>query len=136
MLRLDSPFVNGDARGMGTRAIAFLATRNADAARRFYEGTLGLELREETDFAIVFDAFGTMLRIQKTPDVKVAPYTAFGLEVDDIAQSLATLIEKGVEPRIYPGLEQDSQGIWTAPSGARVAWFTDPDGHTVSLSQF
>lgn len=121
---------------MTTKAIAFLATKNADASRRFYENVLGLEFVEESEFAIVFDAFGTMLRIQKTPDVKVAPYTAFGLEVDDIASTLAGFIEKGLAPRQYPGLDQDSRGIWTAPSGTQVAWLTDPDGHTISVSQF
>lgn len=126
----------GDARRMATKAIAFLATKSPQASRAFYQDVLGLELVEDTEFAIVFNAFGTMLRIQKTPDVKVASYTAFGLEVDDIAGALARIIEKGVEPRHYPGLDQDSRGIWTAPSGSRVAWLTDPDGHTISLSEF
>lgn len=121
---------------MTTKAIAFLATKNATACRRFYEVVLGLGFVEENEFAIVFDAFGTMLRVQKTPDVKVAPYTAFGLEVDDIAAALTSVMNKGALPRTYPGLEQDERGVWSAPSGARVAWLTDPDGHTISLSQF
>ena len=119
-----------------TKAIAFLATRDANASRRFYEEVLGLRLVDDNDFALVFDAFGTMLRIQKTPDVVTAPYTAFGLEVDDIAASVAALSEKGVPPKRYDGMGQDTQGIWTAPSGAKIAWFADPDGHVVSLSQF
>jgi len=97
---------------------------------------LGLRFIDDDDFALVFDAFGTMLRIQKTPEVVTAPYTAFGLEVSDLAARVTALLEKGVNPRRYPGLDQDAQGIWTSPSGAKVAWFADPDGHVVSLSQF
>jgi len=122
--------------GVTTKAIAFLATRDAKASRRFYEQLLGLTFVDDNDFALVFDAFGTMLRIQKTPDVVTAPYTAFGLEVDDIAAKVATLIDKGQQATRYPGLQQDAQGIWTSPSGAKIAWFGDPDGHVVSLSQF
>jgi len=118
------------------KAIAFLATRDAKASRRFYEQVLGLRFLDDNDFALVFDAFGTMLRIQKTPDVVAAPYTAFGLEVFDIAANVAALLDKGVSARRYPGLEHDAQGIWTSPSGAKIAWFADPDGHVVSLSQF
>lgn len=122
--------------GVTTKAIAFLATRDSKASRRFYEQVMGLRFVDDNDFALVFDAFGTMLRIQKTPDVVTAPYTAFGLEVDDIVRTVAALREKGVEGRRYPGLEQDAQGIWTAPSGAKIAWVADPDGHVVSVSQF
>lgn len=121
---------------MTTKAIAFLATRDARASRRFYEQALGLRFIDDNDFALVFDAFGTMLRIQKTPEVLAAPYTAFGLEVDDIGASVAALLDKGLTARRYPGLEQNEQGIWTSPSGAKIAWFADPDGHVVSLSQF
>jgi catechol 2,3-dioxygenase-like lactoylglutathione lyase family enzyme len=121
---------------MSTKAIVFLATKDAPASRRFYEDVVGLRFVEEHDFAVVFDAFGTMLRIQKTPDVKVAPYTAFGLDVDDIAAAALALAKKGVKPKRYPGFNQDEQGIWTAPGGTKVLWFEDPDGHTLSLSQF
>jgi catechol 2,3-dioxygenase-like lactoylglutathione lyase family enzyme len=123
-------------RRMGTRAIAFLATTNAPAARRFYEHVLGLKFVEEHDFAIVFDAFGTMLRIQKAAKVTPAPYTAFGLDVDDIASAVDALAGKGVEAKRYPGFDQDARGIWTAPGGTKVYWFQDPDGHVISLSQF
>lgn len=120
---------------MTTKAIAFLATRSAAPCRHFYEDVLGLDFVEENEFALVFDAFGTTLRIQKTADVKVAPYTAFGLAVDDLEATVTGVTNKGARPKSYPGLEQDERGIWRAPSGARVAWLTDPDGHTISLSQ-
>jgi catechol 2,3-dioxygenase-like lactoylglutathione lyase family enzyme len=121
---------------MSTKAIAFLATTKARASRQFYENVVGLRFVEEHDFAIVFDAFGTMLRIQKASEVMVAPYTAFGLDVDDIEAAVSALTSKGVKPKRYPGFGQDEQGIWTAPGGTKVFWFEDPDGNIISLSQF
>ena len=32
-------------------------------------------------------------------------------------------------------MNQDSDGVWTTPGGDQVAWFTDPDGHVLSLTQ-
>jgi catechol 2,3-dioxygenase-like lactoylglutathione lyase family enzyme len=122
-------------RHMTTRAVAFLATANPDASRRFYVDVLGLKLVEEHEFAVVFDAFGTPLRLQKVGAVVVAPYTAFGLEVDALETALDRLVAHGVQPRRYPHFEQDARGIWTAPSGARVCWFEDPDGNLLSLSE-
>ncbi len=87
-------------------------------------------------FAIVFDAHGTMLCIQKAAEVVVAPYTAFGLDVDDIERAVRDLADRGVAPVRYPHFEQDELGIWSAPGGTRVFWFHDPDGNLISLSQF
>lgn len=121
---------------MTTKAIAFIATSNPGAALPFYRDVLGLRLVEDGAFAIVFDAFGTMLRIQKTDALKHVPYTSFGLEVPDIESATRELTKLGVEPVRYPHFEQDALGIWTAPDGARVLWFRDPDGNLLSLSQF
>lgn len=119
-----------------TKAIAFIATARPAEARRFYSEVLGLRLVEESEFALVFDAFGTMLRIQKAGKVVTAPYTAFGLDVDDLDREVAAVQERGVVGKRYPHFEQDARGIWTAPDGARVFWFEDPDGNLISLSQF
>jgi catechol 2,3-dioxygenase-like lactoylglutathione lyase family enzyme len=119
-----------------TKAIAFLATAKPEEARRFYADVLNLRLVEEHEFALVFDAFGTMLRIQKTGEVVLAPYTAFGLEVEDIVASVDALEEKGVRGLRYDFLDQDSRAIWAAPGGARIFWFHDPDRNVISLTQF
>ena len=121
---------------MTTRAIAFAATSRPADALLFYRDVLGLRLLEDTPFAIVFDAFGTMLRVQKAAAVVRAPYTSFGLDVEDIESAVRALAQKGVQAIRYPHFEQDELGIWTAPGGARVFWFHDPDGNIVSLSQF
>ena len=120
---------------MSTRAVAFLATREPERALRFYRDVIGLPLIEETAFAIVFDAFGTQLRVQIVESFARAPYTAFGLQVDDIAREVRALAAKGVSGVRYPHLPQDELGIWTAPTGARVFWFHEPDENLISLSQ-
>jgi catechol 2,3-dioxygenase-like lactoylglutathione lyase family enzyme len=118
--------------------IAFIPTRNAVAARAFYEGKLGLRLESEDGFALVFRVGtrpGVMLRVVNTPEFQPAPYTIFGWQVDDIAASVKELIANGIEPLRYGFLKQDELGIWASRSGAQVAWFKDPDGNTLSISQ-
>jgi catechol 2,3-dioxygenase-like lactoylglutathione lyase family enzyme len=115
------------------RAVAFLATSKPDESRQFFAEVLGLRLLEEHPFAIVFDAHGTMLRIQKVANVTVAPYTSFGLEVTDIEATVDALAARGVRAKRYSHFEQDARGIWTAPGGTRVFWFEDPDGNLLSL---
>lgn len=123
-------------RTVTRRAIAYVATSDPERALSFYRDVLGLALQEDTPFAIVFDAHGTMLRIQKAPEVVRAPYTCFGLDVDDIVAEVKGLLGKGIEAVRYPQFDQDELGIWSAPGGTRVFWFHDPDGNLLSLSQF
>lgn len=117
------------------RPMAFVATADPEGARAFYGDVLGLELLEDTPFALVFRAGPIVLRIQKVPQVAPPPGTAFGWTVPAIAESLATLRKRGVTALRFPGMEQDDAGVWTAPDGARIAWFRDPDGNVLSLTQ-
>ena len=116
--------------------IAFVATKSPDRAREFYESVLGLKLIADEPWAIVFDAKGTMVRIQKVKDLKPQPFTALGFRVPDIAEAVRGLAGRGVEFVRYDFLPQDALGIWDAPGGGRVAWFRDPDGNLLSLTQF
>lgn len=120
---------------MPTKAIAFLATAKPARALPFYRDVLGLSLVEDSPFSLVFDAFGIALRIQKVGEVIVAPYTAFGFEVASIAAELERLRERDVSFLRFPHLPQDKEGVWTAPGGAKVAWFNDPDGNLLSLTE-
>lgn len=115
--------------------MAFVATAKADAARQFYGSVLGLALIEDTAFALVFNSNGTALRIQKVQQLLPAPYTALGWAVHDIRSTVRALATKGVVFQRYDGLPQDALGIWQSPSGALVAWFRDPDGNTLSLTE-
>jgi len=116
--------------------IAFAAAADLERARAFYEGVLGLRLVEQNQYACVFDANGTMLRVTGVTDVARAGYTVLGWRVDDIARVSADLRARGVSFARYDGMEQDENAVWTTPGGDRVAWFTDPDGNTLSLTQF
>jgi catechol 2,3-dioxygenase-like lactoylglutathione lyase family enzyme len=114
---------------------AFVPTRNFAAARSFYEGVLGLRLESENDYVAVFRSGGSMLIMQKVREFTPAPYTVLGWEVDDIREMVSSLKEKGVGFERYPWMqEQDELGIWKSPD-AKVAWFKDPDGNTLSLSE-
>jgi catechol 2,3-dioxygenase-like lactoylglutathione lyase family enzyme len=115
--------------------MAFVAARDAKRARRFYRDVLGLALESEDKFALTFDAAGTMLRVQIVDDLDAAPYTVLGWSVPDIAGAVKELVVRGVSFERYAFMEQDPSGVWTAPSGARVAWFKDPDGNTLSITQ-
>lgn len=115
--------------------ISFAATSNAKTAREFYETTLGLNYVSGDQFALVFDANGTMLRIQKVDKVNPHRYTAVGWKVTDIEEEVSHLAARGVTFSRYEGMDQDEHGIWNAPSGARIAWFADPDGNVLSLTQ-
>jgi catechol 2,3-dioxygenase-like lactoylglutathione lyase family enzyme len=116
--------------------IAFVSTSNPDRARRFYESTLGLRLVDHSPYACAFDANGTQLRVTVADDVSPRPYTVLGWSVPDIAAAVAGLAARGVEFLRYEGMGQDEIGVWRSPSGARIAWFPDPDGNVLSLTQF
>lgn len=116
--------------------VAFVATAKPAKARSFYRDTLGLRLVSEDAFALAFDAHGTMLRVTIVKEVRAADYTVLGWQVPDIVAAAKRLREAGVQLQRYPSMGQDEQGIWTSPSGARVAWFKDPDGNTLSITQF
>jgi len=116
--------------------VAFVATSRSDSVKSFYQQTLGLRLIMDDAFALVFDANGVMLRVQKVQEHTPPPYTVLGWDVEDIHASVKELLGRGVSCERYEWLEQDESGIWTAPSGAQIAWFKDPDGNTLSLTQF
>jgi catechol 2,3-dioxygenase-like lactoylglutathione lyase family enzyme len=115
--------------------IAFLATANPANARAFYADTLGLSLRSEDDFSLVFDLAGIPLRIQKVREFQPHAFTALGWQVPDVTQTVEALRARGVTFERYPFLSQDAHDIWDAPGGARIAWFKDPDGNLLSLTE-
>ncbi len=118
--------------------VAFIPTTKPKAARVFYEKTLGLRFESADEFAIVFRLGpkpGIMLRVTIVPELTPHPFTICGWQVDDIVASVTELAAKGVEFTRYGFLDQDERAIWNAPGGTKVAWFQDPDGNTLSLSQ-
>jgi len=116
--------------------IAFAGSADLVRARAFYEQVLGLRLIEQNDFVCVFDANGTMLRVTAVAGVARPGYTVLGWRVSDITAVARGLTGRGVVFLRYDGMDQDEDGVWTTPGGDKVAWFTDPDGHVLSLTQF
>jgi catechol 2,3-dioxygenase-like lactoylglutathione lyase family enzyme len=116
--------------------IGFVPVRDTTTARAFYEGTLGLRVVDDTPFALVLDAGGTMLRVTPVAEPAARPFTIAGWQVPDIDAAVRALSDRGVRFTRYDGMAQDDLGIWTTPGGDRVAWFTDPDGNTLSLTAF
>ncbi|HEX3589844.1 MAG TPA: VOC family protein [Pseudonocardiaceae bacterium] len=117
---------------MSSDLVAFVGVSDLSRAQAFYEGVLSLRLVHRDDFACVFDSNGTMLRVTAVPEVAPVPHTVLGWLVRDIK---STVEELDVQFHRYRGLDQDDDGIWTTPGGDRVAWFADPDGNTLSLTQ-
>jgi catechol 2,3-dioxygenase-like lactoylglutathione lyase family enzyme len=115
--------------------VAFVPTKDSEKARAFYEGVLGLRFVKDDGFALVLDANGVMVRVAKVQDFKPAQFTILGWQVADIERVVRGLEKKGVHFEIFGFLKQDDLRIWTAPTGDKVAWFKDPDGNVLSVSQ-
>jgi catechol 2,3-dioxygenase-like lactoylglutathione lyase family enzyme len=124
--------------GLGnSKPIGVIGVKNKTDAKAFYADTLGLEFLHDDGFASVFRAGGMMIRVSTIPDFKPHNHSVIGFDVPDIESSVTALTGKGVKFNIYEGFGQDARGIWTAPGGqVRVAWFNDPDGNVLSLTQF
>jgi catechol 2,3-dioxygenase-like lactoylglutathione lyase family enzyme len=116
--------------------MAFVATKNPDKAKAFYQDVLKLKLRADEPFALVFDANGIMLRVSKVPELTPAPFTVLGWKVSDIAAEIRELKGRGVAFELFKGFQQDDLAVWRSPSGAKIAWFKDPDGNLLSLTEF
>jgi catechol 2,3-dioxygenase-like lactoylglutathione lyase family enzyme len=118
-----------------TNIVAFVPIRDGDKARAFYEGVLGLRFVKDDGFALVFEANGTMLRAAKMKEFTPAQFTVLGWQVSKIEDMVRALGIRGVKFEIFGFFKQDELGVWTAPTGDKVAWFKDPDGNILSLSQ-
>jgi catechol 2,3-dioxygenase-like lactoylglutathione lyase family enzyme len=116
------------------KIMPFVGTLDVEAARAFYGGKLGLTLIEDSPYALVFDANGTTLRVTMVRELKPAGFTVLGWEVPDIVEAVGVLEAAGIELKRYPGVVQDERGV-SAPGGAKVAWFEDPEGNILSVSQ-
>ena len=117
------------------RIMAFVPITDSQKSRPFYEEVLGLRFVSDDPFALVMNSNGVTIRLAKVGKFSPARFTIMGWQVSAIEESVSELTKKGVQFEKFPGLPQDERGIWAAPGGAKVAWFKDPDGNILSLSQ-
>jgi catechol 2,3-dioxygenase-like lactoylglutathione lyase family enzyme len=116
--------------------IGFITIVDVARAKEFYRDVLGLRLlSEEPPFALVFEANGIMLRLGMGKELPPANGTVLGWQVPDAAATVRDLERAGVRFERYDFMKQDELGIWTTPTGAKVAWFKDPDGNILSISE-
>ena len=119
------------------RPVDIIGTRDRERAKTFYRDTLGLTLVKEDHFAAVFEAGGATIRVSTVPDWTAHSHTAMGFVIEDIETTARELAGNGVVFNHYDGFNQDALGIWTSPDrSARVAWFHDPDGNVLSVTEF
>jgi catechol 2,3-dioxygenase-like lactoylglutathione lyase family enzyme len=116
--------------------VGFIGVSDLDRAQHFYGDKLGLPLSDERPFALVAQVAGTMLRITDVGEVAPVPYTVLGWSVSDLDATIDRLVARGVTFTRYETLNQDERGVWTAPGNSRIAWFLDPDGNNLSLTEF
>ena len=117
------------------RMVGFVPTTDSKQARAFYEGKLGFQFVSDDQFALVMQAGDNMIRIAKAGKFTPAPFTVLGWEVMKIEDEVSALVARGVVFEKYPFVEDQATGIWVAPGGDKVAWFKDPDGNVLSLSE-
>jgi catechol 2,3-dioxygenase-like lactoylglutathione lyase family enzyme len=118
-----------------SKMVGFVPTKDSAKARSFYEDKLGFQFVSDDMFALVVRAGETMIRIAKVKDFTPPPFTVLGWEVSNIEDVVAWLRKRGVAFEKYPWIPDKESGIWAAPSGDKVAWFKDPDGNVLSVSQ-
>jgi catechol 2,3-dioxygenase-like lactoylglutathione lyase family enzyme len=119
-----------------SRLVAFIPTKDAQTARPFYENVLGLRMVGDDTFALVFECNGATLRVVRAAEFTPAPFTVLGWHVPDVHDAVAELSKNGLvfERFQFEGMHQDEAGVWTTPAGNGVAWFKDPDGNLLSVS--
>lgn len=118
-----------------SKIVGFVPTKDSASARSFYEGKMGFQFVSDDMFVLVMRAGETMIRIAKAKDFTPAPYTVLGWEVSNIEQVVAWLQKRGVPLRSTPSFRIRSWESGRCPTATKVAWFKDPDGNVLSVSQ-
>ena len=116
--------------------VCFILTADREKAKIFYGGTLGLRQTGDDPYATSYDLGGTLLRLTSVEGHVAGQHTVIGWIVPDVSAAVADLKARGITFCIYEGFGQDADGVWSDPgSGTRIAWFNDPEGNNLSLTQ-
>lgn len=117
-------------------AIATIAVKDIDVAKKFYEGTLGLKpsARQEPG-TLSYQTAGAKIFVYPSQYAGTNEATALTWIVDDLERIVAGLKEKGVEFEHYEGMPDTKLVGDIHVSGDRkLAWFKDPDGNIHALA--
>jgi catechol 2,3-dioxygenase-like lactoylglutathione lyase family enzyme len=116
-------------------AVANIAVRNVQAARKFYEGTLGLKaVGTEGDELVAFRSGNSTLFVYRSDFAGTNKATAVTWDVgDEVDAVVRGLKAKGVAFEHYemPGMKHE--GDVHVGNGMRIAWFKDPEGNILSV---
>lgn len=118
------------------RVLTFVPVSDVDRAMHFYSDVLGLVVTDCSDSYCALDAGGVTIRLTLVVDRPAVEHTIVGWSVPDLNTIAAELVERGLTFHRYDGMDQDQYGAWVAPNGDHIAWFSDPDGNILSLTQF
>ena len=113
-----------------------IAVSDMDAAKKFYEGTLGLKvLDERSDGSRYQTGGGTWFLVYPSQFAGTAKSTYMSFEVDDVEATVKELRERGVVFEEYdmPGLKTVDE--IAEIQGVKGAWFKDPDGNILAVGQ-
>jgi catechol 2,3-dioxygenase-like lactoylglutathione lyase family enzyme len=115
-----------------------IAVRDLDRAKEFYGGTLGLVATDERPGGVRYDTKGaTWFLVYRSELAGTAKSTCMRFEVEDVTVAVEELRDRGIVFEEYdlPGLKT-VDGIAEHESGARGAWFKDPDGNILEVAQY
>jgi catechol 2,3-dioxygenase-like lactoylglutathione lyase family enzyme len=113
--------------------MGFLLTTDYDKAKAFFVEKLEFKFVSLDQFALVVNSGENLVRISKVDALSPLHGTVLGWQVKDIETAVTWLKSRGIVLEKYPFMK--NADIWTSPSGDKVAWFKDPDGNLLSVSQ-
>jgi len=118
------------------KPVVFVYTIDRERAVAFYRDALGFTAQDPDEFGEYLDMGAARVRLTVIGDHKPSPHPVLGWSVEDIVAVATALRTRGVTFARYDGWDQDELGIWTSPDGAtKLAFFADPDGNVLTLSQ-
>jgi catechol 2,3-dioxygenase-like lactoylglutathione lyase family enzyme len=117
------------------RTYTTLPVTDLKRAARFYGETLEIDVELVTEGGVMYTSGGTRFFVYPSVS-KAGGHTQMSWSVDDIRAEVAALKAKGIKfeefdlPGIksVDGIVQSGPAVWTA-------WFKDPDGNLLGLTQ-
>jgi len=118
-------------------AAATIAVSDIDRARKFYEETLGLQVKMQDPGGIMYGSGDSMVLVYPSQFAGSSQATVVTWLVADLDATVDELTSKGVTFEQYDmeGLKTDERGIASLTDDIRGAWFKDPDGNILNVGE-